>query len=83
MSRATFFRWFKAEMDTTLHQYLLNLRIEVARQSLAGTSFPIEKIADVCGFTDNFHMTRPFEQHLHRTPIQYRQKKKPATEAKR
>lgn len=72
MSRAVFFRWFKAETGTTPHQYLLSLRLQVACRSLADTSQPIEKIAQACGFTDNSHMDNAFQQHLGLNPKDYR-----------
>ena len=65
-------RVFAAEVGMPPHRYLINLRVERARQLLARTNRPIAEIALDCGFTHQEHLTRMFRKHLHTTPAVFR-----------
>jgi AraC-like DNA-binding protein len=71
ISPAYFSRSFKAATGHTPHRYLLNLRIERARELLA-TDMPIARIALEVGFTDQSHLNRVFTPIVACTPGEYR-----------
>ncbi|MBQ8640502.1 MAG: helix-turn-helix domain-containing protein [Lachnospiraceae bacterium] len=50
----------------------IRMRIEYARQLLAGTSLPIRLIAEMCGYSSEVHFYRQFKAHGGMTPAEYR-----------
>ncbi|OLL29268.1 AraC family transcriptional regulator [Burkholderia sp. SRS-W-2-2016] len=72
LSRAYFIRAFKAAMHRTPYQWLLERRIERARDLLGGTQRPITDIAVACGFADQSHFTRVFSQMVGAPPATWR-----------
>ncbi|EAR60462.1 AraC family transcriptional regulator [Neptuniibacter caesariensis] len=72
LSKYHFLRLFKAQFGITPHQYLINCRVNRARESL-------EKGADIndvvyeCGFSDLSHLNRRFKPCFGMTPKQYQQ----------
>jgi len=71
ISPAHFARSFKAATGIAPHDYLLNLRIERARELLA-TDMPIARIALEVGFSDQSHLNRVFTPIVACTPGEYR-----------
>lgn len=63
---------FRSRMGCTVGEYVRALRLEHARDALAGTDFPLSRIAFDAGFADQSHMTRFFRASLGVTPAQYR-----------
>jgi AraC family transcriptional regulator len=63
LSRSYFIRAFRETTDRTPHQWLLERRIERARELLKHTDAPLSEIAMTCGFADQSHFTRTFS-HL-------------------
>jgi AraC-like DNA-binding protein len=64
-------RVFERETGVTPHAYLTQVRVERARQRLAGP----ERLADIaaaCGFADQAHLTRLFKRQTGMTPGNYR-----------
>ena len=53
-------------------EYLIRLRLERAREQLAGTSASIDEIARAAGFNDHSHFTRSFRKREGLTPSDYR-----------
>ena len=68
----TFARHFRESFGRTPHAYIIERRIDRARQLLAQSRLPIKEVAAVCGFADQAHMTRLFQTRLHRTPAALR-----------
>jgi AraC family transcriptional regulator len=64
----TFARHFRESFGRTPHAYVIERRIDWARNLLAQSRLPIKEVASVCGFADQAHMTRVFQTHLHTTP---------------
>lgn len=61
LSRAQFVRRFKQQYGTTPHRYLIQRRIQVARQQLqSGMSVPLAQLAIELGFADQSHFHRHF-----------------------
>lgn len=51
---------------------LINMKIEQAKGLLYSTDIPIEKIADMCGYSSDVHFYRQFRQKTGTTPAKYR-----------
>ncbi|MCC8392222.1 AraC family transcriptional regulator [Paraburkholderia sp. MMS20-SJTR3] len=72
LSRAYFIRAFKHTTARTPYQWLLEQRIERARELLSGSQRPITEIAVTCGFSDQSHFTRVFSQMTGTPPAAWR-----------
>lgn len=59
----------------TLHNYLLQVRIEKAKQLLEDTNDPIKSIAVAMGFKRPSHFISIFKELTSLTPIEYRLRK--------
>ena len=70
------YSWFRttftAHIGLSLHQYLLELRVNHARTLLAETELSIKEIAMQSGFADEFYFSRLFRKKLSLTPSQWR-----------
>lgn len=62
LSRSYFIRAFRAVTGYTPHRWLLMQRIEQARNLVQTTTTPLAQIASLCGFADQSHLTRNFNQ---------------------
>lgn len=69
-SQAT--RIFKAEMNTTPYDYLLERRFAQAKSLLQSTNLLIKEIAYRCGFTDEHYFSDIFKRKCGTTPGEYR-----------
>lgn len=67
-----FARQFKVSTGLTPHQYVLEARIERAKQLLASPQFSIADVAQACGFATQAHLTTVFRAHVGTTPGTYR-----------
>lgn len=72
LSRAHFIRAFKQSMHSTPYQWLLDKRIERARELLSRSPLTIADIAGACGFSDQSHFTRVFAQKVGMPPAAWR-----------
>ncbi len=72
MSQFHFGRLFKQSLGLSPHQYLLQQRVERAKQLLKQTSKSIMDIAFDCGFNSHSHLSRQFRQLTGITPKAYR-----------
>jgi len=71
-SRVHFIRMFQAATGRSPHNYLLNMRVERARELLSNPALSLVDISLDCGFSSHSHMTRVFRQFLGVTPSEYR-----------
>jgi len=71
-SRVHFVRMFRAATGYSPHNYLLNLRLERARDLLNNPSISLIDIALECGFSSHSHMSRLFHRMIGATPSDYR-----------
>ncbi len=63
---------FKQVTGTTFSKYLLNVRIENAKNQLLQTTMRISDIANNVGFHDEKYFSRSFKEVVHMTPNEYR-----------
>lgn len=72
MSRGQFFRAFRETTGTTPYQWVLNQRVDHARQLLRTTDLALAEIALHCGFFDQSHLTRIFSREVGVSPGRWR-----------
>jgi AraC family transcriptional regulator len=73
MSQFHFSHLFKQSMGMAPYQYLLQQRIERAKQLLKQTERSIMEIAFLCGFNSHSHLSKQFRQLTGMTPKAYRE----------
>jgi AraC-like DNA-binding protein len=76
LSSSYFARAFKEEMGTTPINYLLKVRIERAKELLAGTNSKVSDIALSVGFSNHQRFNDIFKKFVEMTPLQYRKQVK-------
>ncbi len=64
-------RLFVEQLKTTPKQFILDLRIQKAKQLLSEGTLKINAISDRCGFTNSYHFCRFFKQKTALTPTEY------------
>jgi AraC-like DNA-binding protein len=72
LSRSYFIRAFRETTHRTPHQWLLERRIERARDLLKHSDSSLSDIAMACGFSDQSHFTRTFSQFVGTPPGTWR-----------
>ena len=69
-------RIFKSQVGDTPINYLINLRMEKARELLVEKQdCSIQEIAQCVGYEDAYHFSKLFKKHYGNSPSQYRAKK--------
>ena len=63
LSKSHYCRAFKVSMGISPHQWLLNARIEQAKQHLLVGTLPLAEIALAVGFTNQVHFTHTFTRN--------------------
>lgn len=72
MSQFHFSRLFKQSMGVTPYQYVLQQRVEQAKELLKATELSVMEIALLCGFSSHSHLGKWFRQLTGMTPKTYR-----------
>jgi transcriptional regulator GlxA family with amidase domain len=72
LSMYHFARAFKQSERITPHEYLIQCRVQRAKDLLAETDLPLSEIALASGFSDQSHCARRFREHVGVTPSSYR-----------
>jgi transcriptional regulator GlxA family with amidase domain len=72
VSPGHFVRAFKQSTGQPPHRWLVEQRIEKARQLLVNTSLSLAEIALACGFSDQSHFARAFSRAMHTSPSAWR-----------
>jgi AraC family transcriptional regulator len=67
-----FARAFAINVGRPPHQWLLDQRVNLARQLLGHSELSISEIAVRCGFADQSHFTRVFSAKVGLTPGRWR-----------
>lgn len=68
-------RCFKDITGRPFNQYVRDQRIGYSRKMLLQSSLPIRKIAELCGFQDQFYFDKVFKKVVGETPSSFRQKR--------
>jgi AraC family transcriptional regulator len=74
MSESHFSRSFKHSVGISPYQYLMQQRVERAKQLLEKRSIAISTIALDCGFANQTHLTKVFRQMTGMTPKAYQKR---------
>lgn len=73
ISEVYFRKLFAATYKTTPRQYLIDIRINKARQLLSEGVLSIGAVAEACGFSNPYHFCRTFKEKTGQTPTVFRQ----------
>lgn len=71
ISEVYFRQLFAEYYKTTPKQFIINIRINKAKQLLTDGIFKISSIAQMCGFSNPYHFCRVFKQLTGLTPTEY------------
>lgn len=71
-------RLFTRHTGSTIHQYILDVRVRHARTLLLNTDLPLSAIAEQVGFNSNSYFSTYFRQVTGLSPAQFRKKHKNA-----
>lgn len=63
---------FQKKTGFTLHEYILQVRIEKAKELLINTNHPVKAIADAAGFNNDSHFCKVFRKLTAISPVKYR-----------
>ena len=72
LSPSHFGRAFKASVGCPPHNFILQQRIERAKELMLNSSEPLCQIALTCGLSDQSHLSRTFRAHEGCTPAAWR-----------
>ncbi len=70
-------RLFRRETGYSIVSYLTRVRLEKAKELLAGSDLTAWQIADRVGFSDQSYFSRVFKMHEGVSPAQYRRRQQP------
>lgn len=71
ISEVYFRKLFFKRYNISPKQYILDFRIQKAKQMLVETPYTVLSISESCGFSTPNHFCRTFKQHTGLTPTQY------------
>ena len=71
MSEVYFRKLFLRQMGVSPKQYIIDVRVEKAKQLLSDGVLKVGAIAEKCGFTNQYHFSRIFRQKMGLTPTEY------------
>ena len=72
LSQSHLSRLFRSHVGKTMHEYLVDKRVEMACQLLATADQEIRRIAATLRFCDQSHLTQAFRKRTGMTPATYR-----------
>ncbi|OLP57006.1 hypothetical protein BJF92_21080 [Rhizobium rhizosphaerae] len=75
LSRSIFLRAFRETTGRTPHQWLVEQRLDKARDLLLNSDAPLAAIAEACGFADGAHFSRVFAASMGAPPGAWRRRR--------
>lgn len=72
LSPSYFSRCFKDITGCLFSNYIRDIRISYAKKMLECSNLPIRRIAELCGFSDQFYFDKVFKKTVGKTPGNYR-----------
>ena len=76
VSKSQLSREFKKYFSVTPYQYLLNKKINVAKQLLMLTNMKIQEISDALCFSDEYNFSNVFKSKVGQSPYVFRKARK-------
>ena len=67
---------FRAVLDRTVHEEIVNVRIDRVKKLLLDTTESVERIAEACGFATTSHLCSVFRRFTGTTPAAYRRSRR-------
>ena len=74
MSKNAFTRFFREQTQCSPQEYIRKIRIDKACNFLDRGNLTIDEIAEKCGFTDRFHLSKVFKKAKGLPPAEYRKR---------
>ncbi len=74
LSTKYFHQIFKESTGKTPNSFILEQKMNLAKEKLISTATPIEDIAYECGFNSSSYFIRTFKQFFQKTPAEFRKK---------
>lgn len=71
LSPSYFCHAFKQTLGTPPHRYVIQQRVERAKQLIKHENFSLSEVAALCGFSDQSHLTRHFKRLTGMTPKKF------------
>ena len=72
LDRKVFLRIFKIMTSTTVHKYLVKIRLEHAKEDLADFSLTVDQVAHRNGFNSGTYFTKIFRKIIGQVPTEFR-----------
>ncbi len=71
ISEVYFRKLFKKMFDTTPKQYILDIRLQKARQLLSEGRYKVNAVSEMCGFSGQYHFSRIFREKVGLSATEY------------
>ncbi|WP_265457982.1 AraC family transcriptional regulator [Enterococcus sp. HY326] len=75
LSRSYLHTIFKKFAESSPQQYLLNLRMETAKEFLKDTNYSLQNVASLVGYKDQFTFSKAFKRLVGKSPQEFRLEK--------
>ena len=72
ISEVYFRKLFTKHFGISPKQFIIDIRVQTAKQLLAEGVLSVSAISEKCGFSNSYHFCRIFKQHTGKTPSEYR-----------
>ena len=76
LSSSRYITVFKKQMGKPPNEYIIELRLQFAKNMLSGTNMSIKQISEHIGYNDPYFFSRLFKKHMGLSPQEYRKNNK-------